>query len=179
MKAKKIVITGGPGTGKSSIIFELEKRGYTCLHEISRQVTLDAQKEGIDQLFLEQPLLFSKKLLEGRDAQFIEAEKSKENIIFIDRGVHDVIAYMDYFDTKYGEPFISTCKDRKYDQVFMLPPWEEIYQSDNERYESFAEAEKISKYLSNTYIDYGYKPLIVPTGTVKERADFILQNIEV
>ncbi|MCL6219375.1 AAA family ATPase [Zunongwangia pacifica] len=179
MKAKKIVITGGPGTGKSSIIFELEKRGYTCLHEISRQVTLDAQKEGIDQLFLEQPLLFSKKLLEGRDAQFMEAEESKENIIFIDRGVHDVVAYMDYFNTEYDEPFISTCKNRTYEQVFMLPPWEEIYQSDNERYESFAEAEKISKYLSNTYIDYGYQPLIVPTGTVEERTNFILQNIEV
>ena len=82
MKAQKIVITGGPGTGKSSIIFELEKRGYTCLHEISRQVTLEAQKEGIDQLFLEQPLLFSKKLLEGRDAQFIEAKESEGTLIY-------------------------------------------------------------------------------------------------
>ena len=179
MKAKKIVITGGPGTGKSSIIFELEKRGYTCLHEISRQVTLEAQKEGIDQLFLEQPLLFSEKLLGGREAQFIEAEASEDDIIFLDRGVHDVVAYMDYFNTKYAEPFISTCKNRNYDQVFMLPPWETIYQSDNERYETFAEAEKISKYLANTYIDYGYKPLIVPTGTVEERTDFILQHIEV
>ncbi|MDN3594304.1 ATP-binding protein [Zunongwangia endophytica] len=178
MKAKKIVITGGPGTGKSSIIFELEKRGYTCLHEISRQVTLEAQKEGIDQLFLEQPLLFSEKLLEGRDAQYREAEASEQDLIFIDRGVHDVVAYMDYFNTKYDEPFISTCKQRKYEQVFMLPPWEEIYKSDNERYESFEEAEKISQFLSNTYINYGYKPLVVPTGTVKERADFILKHIE-
>ena len=176
MKAQKIVITGGPGTGKSSIIFELEKRGYTCLHEISRQVTLEAQKEGIDQLFLEQPLLFSKKLLEGRDAQFIEAEESEGTMIFIDRGVHDVIAYMDYFNTKYDEPFISTCKNRIYEQVFLLPPWEEIYKSDNERYESFAEAEKISDYLSKTYIAYGYKPIIVPTGTVEERTDFILNK---
>ncbi|MGB1308804.1 MAG: AAA family ATPase, partial [Oceanihabitans sp.] len=30
MKTKKIVITGGPGTGKSSIINELIKRGYGC-----------------------------------------------------------------------------------------------------------------------------------------------------
>ncbi|WBL23738.1 ATP-binding protein [Zunongwangia sp. HRR-M8] len=178
MKAKKIVITGGPGTGKSSIIFELEKRGYTCLHEISRQVTLEAQKEGIDQLFLEQPLLFSEKLLEGRDAQYQEAEAFEEDLIFIDRGVHDVVAYMDYFNTKYDEPFISICKKRKYEQVFMLPPWEKIYKSDNERYETFAEAEKISLFLTDTYKNYGYKPLIVPTGTVKERADFILKNIE-
>ena len=47
MKKQKIVITGGPGTGKSSIIRQLEKHGHECLHEISRQVTLEAQKQGI------------------------------------------------------------------------------------------------------------------------------------
>ncbi|HEX5742987.1 MAG TPA: AAA family ATPase, partial [Flavobacteriaceae bacterium] len=35
----KIVITGGPGTGKSTLINELIKRGYNCLEEISRDIT--------------------------------------------------------------------------------------------------------------------------------------------
>ena len=48
MGLKRIVITGGPGTGKSTIINELIKQDYTCMEEISRQVTLDAQKEGIE-----------------------------------------------------------------------------------------------------------------------------------
>ena len=30
----KIIITGGPGTGKTSIIEELKKRGYFCYDEI-------------------------------------------------------------------------------------------------------------------------------------------------
>ena len=70
LNTKKIVITGGPGTGKSSLINELIKRGYTCLEEISRQVTLDAKKQGIDQLFLTNPLLFSE-LLFKRQAKAI------------------------------------------------------------------------------------------------------------
>ena len=41
---KKIVITGGPGSGKTSLIDFLEENGYQCQHEISRQVTLEAKK---------------------------------------------------------------------------------------------------------------------------------------
>ena len=55
---KRIAIIGGPGTGKSTIIATLEKKGYDCMHEISRAVTLQAQSEGIDQLFLTDPILF-------------------------------------------------------------------------------------------------------------------------
>ena len=99
MKKQKIVITGGPGTGKSSIIRQLEKHGHECLHEISRQVTLEAQKQGIAQLFLEKPVLFSEKLLEGRKIQHREADMIPTSTIFIDRGIPDVLAYMDYFKT--------------------------------------------------------------------------------
>ena len=80
---QKIVLIGGPGTGKSSILREFIKRGYHCMPEISREVTLKAQREGIDQLFLEQPLLFSQMLLEGREQQYLEADKSKTEIVFL------------------------------------------------------------------------------------------------
>ena len=49
---QKIVLIGGPGTGKSTIINEFVKRGYACMPEISREVIVKAQKEGIEQLFL-------------------------------------------------------------------------------------------------------------------------------
>lgn len=177
MKNKKIVITGGPGTGKSSIIHKLEEKGEKCLHEISRQVTLEAQQEGIDQLFLEKPLLFSEKLLEGRLNQYIEASEIKSDHIFIDRGLPDVVAYMDYFRTDYPEIFNQTCKNNRYNQIFILPPWKEIYTSDNERYESFEEALKISSYLYTTYKRYGYDPIEVPRLSVIERTNFILDKI--
>ena len=177
MKTRKIVITGGPGTGKSSIIHKLEEMGEKCLHEISRQVTLEAQKEGITQLFLEKPLLFSEKLLQGRLDQFNEAATIDSHQIFIDRGLPDVVAYMDYFNTDYPETFKETCAEHSYDKIFILPPWKEIYKSDNERYESFEEAEKISAYLYATYEKYGYEPIEVPKSSVEERTNFILNKI--
>ncbi|MBC9796245.1 AAA family ATPase [Sinomicrobium weinanense] len=178
MNTKKIVITGGPGTGKSSVLQELSLRGDTCFPEISRQVTLEAQKQGIAQLFLTDPLLFSKKLLESRRQQYAGAEKEKAGRVFIDRGVHDVLAYMDYAGTSYPPDFTEICKHCRYDVIFVLPPWEDIYVSDNERYENFQQAEVIHHFIKSTYIAYGYELVEVPIGPVSARVDFMLKYLE-
>ena len=59
---KKILITGGPGTGKTSLVDKLKKNGYLCSEEIVRDLTLKKRDEGIDQYFLKDPLAFSIKL---------------------------------------------------------------------------------------------------------------------
>ncbi|MCM5663023.1 AAA family ATPase [Galbibacter mesophilus] len=173
---KKIVITGGPGTGKTTVIDFLKQNGHQCILEISRQVTQEAREKGIEQLFLTDSLLFSKKLLEGRIQQHKDAEKL-HGTVFFDRGVPDVLAYMDYAGDEYPNYFNEACENYRYDLVFLLPPWEEIYRSDSERYENFEQAKKIHQYLKETYEKYDYGLKDVPTGTVEERADFILKNL--
>lgn len=178
MQTKRIIITGGPGSGKTALINYLEKEGYPVMQEISRQVILEAQKEGIEQLFLENPILFSEKLLMGRLRQFKEADNYAGPILFYDRGIPDVTAYMDFLNTHYPENFSTSCLENRYDKIFVLPPWEDIYQKDNERYESFEEAKKIFNYLKNSYKKYGYTVYEVPVGSIKERAQFILNNLK-
>jgi len=179
LSSKKIVITGGPGTGKSTLVNELIQRGHTCLEEISRQVILDAKKQGTDQLFLTNPLLFSKRLLKGREQQYLNADVHTNKTVFFDRGVHDVLAYMDYIGDSYPDEFIKICKKHIYDSVFILKPWKAIYTSDNERYETFDQALKIHDCLVKTYKTYNYQLINVPFGTVKERTDFILKTLNV
>ena len=175
---KKIVITGGPGTGKSTVIVELEKRAHNCMHEISREVTLMARKNGIEQLFLKDPMLFSKMLLEGRVDQFKKAS-NKEGIVFFDRGIPDVFAYMNYLGVDYPSIFIEKSKENAYyNPIFIMPPWKEIYITDNERYESFEQSLAIYNHLKSAYKGLGYDIVEVPFGTAKERADFILKNIK-
>lgn len=178
MNTKRIVITGGPGTGKTSIINELLHRDFVCLEEISRQVTLEAQQRGIDQLFLTEPLLFSDMLLEGRTKQFLEAGESTEPFIFLDRGIPDVVAYMDYLRTNYPNRFTKACEVHQYDHVFILAPWQQIYVSDNERYENFDQAVIIHDHLVDTYSKYGYDLHDVPFESIEKRTDFILNIVE-
>ena len=177
MNTRKIVITGGPGTGKSSIINELLKREYVCFEEISRQVTLDARKDGIEQLFLTKPLLFSKLLLEARTNQFIEATSLKQDLVFLDRGLPDVLAYMDYAKSDYPQYFVDACEKHVYDKVFVLAPWQEIFVSDSERYENFDQAVQIHDALLQTYERFGYKLIDVPFDSIEKRADFIIDAL--
>ncbi len=172
-----IVLIGGPGTGKSTLINELVARGYCCYPEISRQVTLEAQQRGIDQLFLEQPLLFSEMLLEGRIKQYEDALEEPDSVVFIDRGIPDVVAYMDYIGDDYPAHFVKACEDFKYTKTFILPPWEEIYECDTERYENFEQALTIQKHLVETYKKYGYDLIEVPKDTVDNRILYILDKI--
>ncbi|WP_299781488.1 ATP-binding protein [uncultured Formosa sp.] len=178
MNTKKIVITGGPGTGKSSIIQELQKKGYSCLEEISRQVTLDARENGVEHMFLTQPLLFSEHLLKGRESQFHEANTILKPFVFIDRGVHDVLAYMDFIGDVYPESFKNVCNSLAYDHIFILKPWKEIYKSDAVRYESFEQALEIHECLVKTYEGFNYTLIDVPFDTVENRASYILNEIQ-
>lgn len=175
---KRIVITGGPSTGKTSIINHLKIKGFKCLEEISRQVTLEARKQGIEQLFLTDPLLFSQKLLEGRIEQHQQVIDYDSAWLFYDRGVPDVIAYMDYIGDDYPSHFVEACKNHRYDKVFVLKPWEAIYQSDNERYENFDQAVAIHDHLVNTYQRFGYDLFDVPFDSVENRTQYIVEHIE-
>lgn len=174
-KNQKIVIIGAPGSGKTTLIELLIQKGYDCFPEISREITLEARKEGIEQLFLHDPVLFSSKLIGGRLKQYEDAQ-SKE-LVFFDRGLPDVVAYHHYLGTDYPPFFDKICHENPYDKVFVLPPWEAIYSSDAVRYESFEQAKKIHENLIQAYQRFSMTPVAVPIGKAAERVAFMEQQL--
>lgn len=172
------MITGGPGSGKTSLVSYLLNIGHQCMPEISRAVTIEAQKQGIEQLFLEDPILFSRKLLEGRLGQFNDTQDLEKTFLFFDRGLPDITAYMDFTKTDYPDYFSETCQNNRYDVIFLLPPWKEIYKQDNERYETYEEALKIHNFLLSGYEKYGYEVIEIPFGNLKERKEFIFKTLK-
>lgn len=139
---------------------------------------MEAKKQGIEQLFLEKPLLFSELLLEGRKKQYYSAIEETSATVFIDRGIPDILAYMHYIGDSYPSFFDLACKEHQYSKVFVLPPWEEIYESDEARYENYEQAKLIFEHLKETYQKYGYNLIEVPKGTVTERIQFIFSELQ-
>jgi len=181
---QRIVITGAPGTGKTSIIKKLENDDFFCYHEIIRNFTLEAKENSDTNIFDSNPLAFVKdpfefntKILNGRINQYLQSQQNNNRTIFFDRAIPDVLAYMDFFNQKYGSEFTGACRTYRYNNVFLLPPWEDIYMSDNERFESFEEAKQIHYHLEKTYRAYSYPIKLVPFGSVEERVNFILKQL--
>ena len=176
---KKIVIAGGPSTGKSSLVSELTRMGYRCKEEVSREIIREGKKRGIDHFFLTHPIEFSTKLLTRRVFDFEKAEKSGEKIIFFDRGLPEIIGYLECFGLTAPDEFVQKCKMHRYSNpVFITPVWKEIYKVDDERYESYEEAKRIDRFLRNTYLRFNYKLVDTPLTSIEKRAKFILETLK-
>jgi len=174
---RRIVITGGPGSGKTTLIKRLESRGHKVFHEVSREITKRARQEGVDQLFLKDPLLFSLELLAARTQQFTQVSSWEDKTVYYDRGLPDIPSYLDYLGSAYPSEFYEACLAHRYHTIFLLPPWEAIYHQDEERYESFETAKAIYGYLRNGYRKFGYAVHELPTGEVDKRIDRLMDIV--
>ena len=185
MNSKKIVITGGPSTGKTVVIEALEQRGHHCLEEVIRAMTLAKKAEESDIVFesnpivsVEDPAAFNQMILDARINQYKSTIESQHEIAFFDRGIPDVLAYMDCFEQEYDDSFRNACITNKYDLIFLMPPWKDIHVVDNERFESYEESVRINECLANSYASFGYDIQIVPKDTILNRVNFILESVK-
>ena len=171
----KILITGGPGTGKTSLINWMQEHGYFCSKEIVREITKRKREDGHDQYFLSDPLSFSIELFNKR---FEEYKKNyNSDYIFYDRGPLDVLAYLDFKNVKIPNDLNNKAKSINYDLSFILHPWQDIYVNDDVRYETFSECEEIHKNLFNKYKEFNIKLISVPNCSVEKRFNFIKQYL--
>lgn len=171
----RVVITGGPATGKTSLITEFKRLGYQIFPEVARVVI----KQQLALNSIKVPWLdvsgFSQLVLEEQCHHF---KIAKNSLSFFDRGIPDIIGYLNHANQPFFDSLIDTAENLKYNFIFILPPWEEIYETDNERREDFFEATKLFKAINDAYIRLGYQTIEVPKLTVKERIQFILDHIK-
>jgi len=174
---KRIVLAGGPSTGKTSVLNELKELGFVCFDEAARDILSDYSLKGSS--FKLDPIKISNEILTKRDSDYNDALKisCKNDIIFYDRGVHEITAYLRSINqsTDYWEELL---KNYKYDMVFIFPSWKEIYTKDDNRIEEYEEAIKISPFIYQIYDESSILSVEVPNISVKERVEFIINNIQ-
>jgi predicted ATPase len=162
----KIVLTGGPCCGKSTLLAELKKRGYTVVEETAREVLSERKNFSLKEI-----------QEEIMRRQIEKEEKISEGIVFLDRGVVDVMAYMKYYSIEMPVEMLSLCVKR-YNKIFFLGRLP--FQHDGLRVEKTdEEAEKQHQLIQGVYLKLGYDLIFVPDWGVLKRADFIEKYIQV
>lgn len=176
----KAVIDGGPGTGKTSIIEELEKRKYNVAPEAARIVLHRRKYRGNPNLTKKEITEIQKEIWKLSIKEYRSAITEKRNhILFFDRGIFSGLSYLILGKIKIPKSMLDQAKLVIYDTVFIVHPLpKRFYIKDDVRKESYNKSIKIHKKIIHAYKKFGYKPIIVPFGTVRQRTDFILKKLK-
>jgi predicted ATPase len=73
---------------------------------------------------------------------------------------------------------IETARNNRYhNDVFITPPWQEIYENDKERKQEFEEAVKTYETMKEVYTRFNYNLVEIPKLSVSERVCFMLDHL--
>ncbi|EJL68399.1 AAA family ATPase [Chryseobacterium populi] len=171
------VITGGPGVGKTTVLNELKKKGYTTVPENAREIIQEQVRNNGEGLPWKNRELYTSLMINAAVESF-KSFFSTTDTVFFDRGILDSFCYADMMSLKISDEMKDIAQNLRYNQkVFILPPWPEIYTTDDERKQTWEEALNTFDIMKKTYSGYGYRLIDVPLESVENRVKFITDHL--
>jgi predicted ATPase len=171
------VVTGGPGSGKSTLVEALAARGLAAMPEAGRAVIRDQTAIGGSALPGTDPAAFAEQMLGFEMRSHREAGGSAGPVLF-DRGVPDTIGYLRLCRLPVPAHALRAAERFRYARtVFIAPPWPAIFENDAERRQNLDEAERTFEAMVEAYGGLGYALVPLPLDTVEARCRFVLDRI--
>ena len=157
--------------GKTTLLRHLAARGERVVEETARAVIREQMATGGDAVpWRDNPAYVA--LCAARDIAIFDSLASETGRVFFDRGIIDSYGAN---GTTPSPALIEAVRTRRYNRrVFLFPPWQEIYETDSERQQDWAEAERTFGLIQARLPALGYDPVVVPPDTVEARATFVL-----
>lgn len=175
--ARFVVITGGPGSGKTTLIETLAAAGHARTFEAGRAIIQDQRRIGGAALPTVDVALFAEMMLCWELRSYGESAHYA-GPVFFDRGVPDVIGYLRLMDLAIPQHIDRAARLYRYNpRVFIAPPWPAIFGQDEERKQDFSEAVRTYHSIVRTYRDYDYELIELPLDSPEARKNFVLENV--
>lgn len=168
------VITGGPSSGKSTVIQLLKDLGYKTTKEVARHY-IDLQRingRTTEEIRINQRQFQHKVLNLQID---LERHLDPNELTFLDRGLPDELAYYQFLNIPPDEKLVEYLKSATYAKIFimdLLP-----LHKDYARTEDATAQKTLHQLIIDTYSKREEPIVMVPVLPPKERAEFILANL--
>lgn len=177
MTPRRIVVTGGPGSGKTSLIEALAAAGHATSPEAGRAVIRRQQAIDGQALPWRDRALFAELMLDRELEAHARAEDAT-GPVFFDRGVPDVVGYLALCGLPVPPHVERAAREVRYDRrVFIAPVWPEIFAQDAERRQDLDEAQRTFDAMAAAYPRFGYEVVELPRVPVAERLAFVLSRL--
>lgn len=177
IKNNFFILTGGPGSGKTSVLEALKNCGYVVVPEVARSIIKEQQSFGGEATHAGNRIAFCNLMLNQSVTDY-KNHLIVPQTVFFDRGIPDLYGYAKRFCNGITEEIEQATKLYRYNPtVFLFPPWPEIYNEDTERKQDFNEAMDTYQVVKEAYKVCGYQIIEIPKTTINERVEYILQRL--
>lgn len=167
-----VVVTGGPGAGKTTVLAELAEMGYITVEDSARAIIAERLARGASRR--PDPVTFAREILRRDIDKYLDQPRLSQ-WVFFDRGIVDALGMLHEVSPLPELELQATLASYPFHpSVFVLPPWEAIYTTDAQRDQSFADAVVVHARVVQWYRSCGYVLHEVPRLSVPQRAEHVL-----
>lgn len=168
------VITGGPGSGKTTTVNLLESLGYKTTVEKARHYIDTKLKDGktIEEIESNQ-----RGFQQAVMSMQLKAEQhlNPAELVFMDRAIPDALAYYKFLNLKPDAFVEQAIKNASYKKVFILDCLPMV--NDYARHEDEKAQHRIHELIVEVYEALPFPIVYVPVLAAQERVNLILKNL--
>jgi len=177
----KVVLTGGPYSGKTTIIDSLKKLGHPTIAESAYSVMQNESRKRGKLAFLRwrqsKPDHFQYKVYQRqmREEKMAVMRCPKPRLLFMDRSAVDCISFLRLRECKVPPTWVDYAWTKRFLNVFIL----DTIRPYNRRMETLRRSTledslRIRDQLIHDYRAFGYEPILIEEPTIEERIQTIL-----